>query len=223
MAVALVSHIGATSPNGNGFTTSTITTTGASLLVCVIADSDGSSPPSDSKSNTWATAVGPTATGNPDVTMYYVKNPTVGSGHTFTVTAASKFPSIYIASFSGTDTTANVDQNSSFSGNAGTMQAGSITPSVANEVVVAGVCTGNATIATIDSGYSTTDALAFAGGVSWGGGMAYKVQTTAVATNPTWSNSALVTGAVIASFKSGAGGGGGGASTPQRALAGVGR
>ena len=89
MANPLIAHAIVGSSTGNNATTSAIDTTGATLLVALIVTDTGGGTMSDSKGNTWtaltAHSGGTTVTGQ----LFYVSNPTVGSGHTFTPTISS--------------------------------------------------------------------------------------------------------------------------------------
>src|SRR5437588_3444480 len=158
MAYALVAHQRNGSTNTNTFTSAAIDTTGANLLILILADNSGASTISDSKSNTWATAVGPTTVG-PDSRIFYVKNPTVGTSHTFTATCTGLSPHICVLAFSGADTTSPLDQTNLHSIAGGTtIQPNSITPSVANCLVVSGASYGNtADTLSIDSSFIISD------------------------------------------------------------------
>jgi hypothetical protein len=127
----------------------------------------------------------------------------VGSGHTFAANGVTSYHSIAVAAFNHTDTTANA-QNETGAGNASatTQQPGSLTPPTANSLVVTALeMVASSGAATINSGFtvleSTTDADSFAVA------LAYLVQTSASAVNPTWTapGAADRIAAAIASFK----------------------
>lgn len=213
MAAAFVS---ATTGAGgqNGGTTASIDTTGASLLVAVC----GGDPPasnftvSDSKGNTWTALTEASGGGFPNGRMYYVANPTVGTGHTFTLGGTNIYAGIEVASFSGITSTSPFDQQNGVAGSAAdggtaTAQPGSITPSENNELVVAGICVSDSSTVTINSGMTVAPGqIPYAGGSNPTIAIAYIVQTTAAAINPTWDGWAGTAGAAftIASFKEGA-------------------
>src|SRR3990167_1389615 len=142
MAIAPVANTVKSSTNTNAITTDAIDTTGATLLVLGIASYAAVGPGtiSDSKSNTWvATGVSQAISGATRVDVYYVKSPTVGSGHTFSGGATGGYPSVFVVSFSGTNTPANRDQeNQATEGppNSLTAQPGSVTPTENDEVLV---------------------------------------------------------------------------------------
>lgn len=203
MPIALIAHTKGSSPDGNGFTTPAIDTSGATLLVAVQVDYLGSGSLVDSKSNTWLTAIPPKGS-QPYLRILYVKSPTVGTGHTFTLTATLQYPFLAVAAFSGCDTAAPLDQTSFATGSATTMSAGSITPGVANEVVVAASLASGVGAITIGSSYVVSDTGAYVGSTAFGGGLAYIVQGAAAATNPAWTCSGGLAGAQLASFKASA-------------------
>jgi hypothetical protein len=207
MAFAVVTHAAQGSTDTNGFTSSSFNSTGANLLVLVLQDTDGTTAVSDSKGNTWHQAV---QTNQFDRnTIFYAWNPTVGSGHTITLTATSKSPSFEIIVLSGAQTSSDpLDQtNSGVALGGGTIQPGSITPGSANEIVIAGVTYQDTTNAmTINSSFTIQDQQKQVNGAHVGGGLAYIIQTTAGAVNPTWTDSGnQLFGATIASFLSGGG------------------
>jgi hypothetical protein len=211
MAIALVTHAGAA--GANGATTAAIDTTGATLLIAVIAEATGGGATlSDSKSNTW-TQLTLWNGSTPDVTIYYVANPTVGTNHTFTISGASSFSVINASSFSGVATTTPFDVENGLSGGGfdGTNgKPGSTTPTQDNELLIYGTAYSDATSRTVDSGFTILDQTPFTGGTNYGGGASYLIQTTAGAVNPLWNiNGAGAVG--IATFKAAAASSTGGA------------
>jgi len=208
MAVALVSNVGATG-TADTVTTGAIDTTGANFLVISVAVDSGATPTiSDSKSNTWTALTSSALTVK--TIIYYVANPTVGTSHTFSNTASQNYCSIRAAAFSGVATTTPADQQNGATGTgASTLATGSITPSENNELVIAalGFNSDGGTIS-IGSSLTITNSNAFGSGNNYGGSMAYIIQTTAEAVNPTWTRG-TGTGAMaarIASFKAAASG-----------------
>lgn len=204
MAFSLITSVtGGT--NSNGATTSSVNTTGADLIIVSVGwYGNGAAPSiSDSKSNSYT---GLTAKSNISIgnRLFYVENPTVGSGHTFTVSAASGYPSICVLAFSGKNASAAFDQQNGAIGSATSIQPGSVTPTIGNELVVCGLGHENNSGATptINGGF-TAITKGYSGGAYEGSGLAYLIQTTATAANPTWSitNSAALA-STIATFKS---------------------
>lgn len=207
--IVLVAH---TSQTGNTPTTSAINTTGATLLIAGISmvGNVNSETPTDSKGNTWHRINVETNGSSGYTTIWYAYDHggsplSVGSGET--VTGGANTYGITVEAFSGTQTTFDpLDaQNGAASVSGATGQAGSITPALNNELVVAyngSDIGGTANTYTIGSGLTITDQLGFSSAVTYGQGLAYIVQTTAGAVNPTWSSSGSFTsGMVIASFK----------------------
>lgn len=208
MAIALVTSR-QDAPGANGGSTTAIDTTGADLLVLVVHEYSGGShsTPSDSKSNTWT---GLTVRDNGSLTrtrIYYAKNPTVGSGHTFTYSASGSFPLIQVLAFSGADLSAPFDQENGTTGSSASAAPGSVTPGVDNEALVAAVC-NNGGITAVGSSFTLELNMNTVAGVNMGGATAYKVQTSAGAENPAFTLSASPWSAVIATFKAAGGGGG---------------
>jgi hypothetical protein len=207
-AITPVTHIAAQAINGAVTTTREINTTGATLLVMSLSvlGSGSSRTVSDNKGNTWV-QITQQVNGNNNVTLYYVQNPTVGTGHTFS--GAGTWPTIIVQAFAGTDTTAAVDQfNHATNGAALTVQPGSITPTANGEVLVTAAVCGNAQIEgndAITDSFVITDVFYYVSSVAVDVVMAYRVQPTAAAINPTWTLSSGTncanTSAVIASFK----------------------
>jgi hypothetical protein len=138
--------------------------------------------------------------------MYYAANPTVGTGHTFTNSGAFNYSSICAAAFSGVKTTSPFDQQNGAGASSTTLATGSVTPSENNELVVTHLSFSGAGLPTsINGGFTETNDVEFGSGNNYGSTMAYLVQTTATAANPTWTrtNSSPMS-ARIATFKASA-------------------
>ncbi len=190
-----------------GGTTTAIDTTGANLIVVSLSyyhtGNTGDITITDSKGNTWTllTKYANATTAN---RLYYCKNANVGSGHTFTTPLLSAYYGISIMAFSMANITTPFDvENGANSLSASSLATGSITPSQANSLIVAGLTFDNNAggAVSIDSGM-TAISTAYSGGSSMGTGIAYKVQSTAAAINPTWNiTNAAAVAASIAAFK----------------------
>src|SRR5262249_55057421 len=111
MAIAVVASVKNT-PAIDGNTTGAIDTTGATLLVMHAAYYVAPSSVSDSYGNTWVSVID--ETGSPHSQMWYVANPIVGPGHTFTISGIGLFQCMQAAAFSSVATTSPLDQ---FDGN----------------------------------------------------------------------------------------------------------
>ncbi len=193
-----------TSADGNdtSATTSAIDTTGADLLIAVLASFSGSGSPtiSDSNGNSWnyltLTIESPLR-----MRLAWCVPTVVGAGHTFTVTGGSSFPDISVAAFSGANATP-ADQENGNSTAAGTsLSTGSITPSENNELIITGLGV-EATISSLSmSGYTiATQKLTSA--FFFGTAIAYKIQTSASTENPSWAWTTTAYAVTrIASFK----------------------
>ncbi len=179
--IALVDHTFAL----GGGASSAINTTGATLLIAGTSLFSGSPSMADSKSNSGWTPLTSYSTGVYVSTLLYVANPTVGSGHTFTLSGS--FPALWVAAFSGVTLSSPFDVENGSTGTVA-IQTGSVTPSQNNELVITVLTVATTTgAAAIDNGFTILDGAASDGGSYVGGALAYKVQTTAAAVNPTWS------------------------------------
>lgn len=203
MPFTLVSSLKAKSTDSNGFTSGSIDTTGASLLVLALAYIQGAQPTiSDNYSNTWT---GLTAQENAGaggaVRLFYVANPFTGAGHTFTTTGAVGYPAIFVNAYNGARTSAPFDQqNGAQTSSAVTLATGSVTPTTNGQLVITGVGT-NGTPSSINGGFTITNSSATVNGQAFGGGIADLIQTSIVAANPTWTMSgASGIAAAIATF-----------------------
>src|SRR5258705_8700383 len=115
MGAALIGTVEVSGANTS--TTASLNTTGATLLVIHVGYL-ASIPPaiSDSKGNTWVgLTIASTTVSNAD-RLYYVANPTVGTGHTFTFTGTGVLAEMVAAAFSGVITVAPFDADAIFVG-----------------------------------------------------------------------------------------------------------
>lgn len=184
MSIALVAH---TSASGSStFTSSGINTSGATLLVANITyfNSNATGQLTDSLGNTW-TALPRQFNSDTAGQLFYCSNPTVGSGHTFTVTNGA-FSSLQVAAFSGVIQLAPLDVSAGSASSASSVQAGSVTPTNANSLVIAAIAFRNTVSLTgIGSGFTITDTVNPGSVIA--GSLAYLIQTSATAENPTWT------------------------------------
>lgn len=203
MAYALIASV--TSAAANTHTSGAIDTTGANRLLVAISDDSGAGTLSDSKSNTYTLDKQSTDTG-PRVRIYRCDSPTVGSGHTFTLTGSAVYGVLMATAWSGADTGSGMDQSNQASSAATTLAVGSVTPTVDNELLLYAAGCGP-TVNSVDIG-TLLLSVPGVGGVNYGGGLGYQIQTTATARNPTFtmSGSGNNRGA-IATYKASAGGG----------------
>lgn len=200
----------------NGGTSDAIDTTGSDFLAVVVSEFGNGTHGtlSDSKGNTWTelTSFGDGTAAQ--VTIYYVQNPTVGSGHTFSYSGTNVFATLATAGFSGSAASPFDQENGATGSATNSIATGSVTPGQDNELVIAAVSidgTQGSDLA-INGGFTLAEFLNYNGASGFAGcGLAYLIQTTATAANPTWSWTNNVTAAAsIATFKSAAAGGGAG-------------
>lgn len=183
MSWTLISH----TAQANAGTTTGINTTGANLLVVVVGSGGAGTSFSDSYSNTWSTADS-NATTDGSAALYYCYNPTVGTGHTFSLGIG--YGGVCFAAFSGS-ASSPLDQH--LASNTSdlsvlTYQPGSVTPTTAGQLIISGLSIGKTSTAiSIDSGFTIIDTAQGTSGSTYGASLAYLVQTTAAAANPTWT------------------------------------
>jgi hypothetical protein len=188
----------------NGGTVSGLNTTGANLIVVSSSGVAGPSPISDNKSNgTPGGAIRITSV-SPYNSLFYWSAPTVGTGHNFTLSSSSSFAGfcVYAFNYGGAGILDSGVTNSNVTSGTTTCQAGSITPSGSNKLIIAGTFLAqNNTTPSIDSGYTLS---AFQQGVlstNYSSGAAWLFQSSGTATNPTWTGTASGNQqCVIASF-----------------------
>lgn len=203
----LLSHTGAASPDGVNVTSPAISTVGSSLLVMTVAAAYAIVP-SDSQGNTWSALTAHNSSGgSAQVQIYYCASPSTSASHTFTVdsTTGNAYPSICVAAFNHTTPSPFDQQNQADAGGYTTScSTGSITPLFNGELIVAGLEThGEISGQGITNSMTITDTNPGVASQSLGSAMAYVVQTTAAAINPTWSwASTADPAAAIASFRS---------------------
>lgn len=173
------------SSDGSNVTSSSLNSTGATALIAIVSFYSGGGSPTlaDSKGNTW-TALTLRNGGTPNGRIYYCLSPTVGTGHTFTVTGSGTIlPVLAVFAFSNVG---SFDQENGATGFALTLQTGSITPPTDNAVLVTFLSSQTNGADSVDSGFTLLGAIGNnANHISLG--VAYKIQTTATAVNPEWA------------------------------------
>jgi hypothetical protein len=179
------------SNNGDSVTTASVDSSGCDLIVINISDYLGAtrSTFSDSKNNS-ATAL--TTRDDSLVArcgLLYMFPPIdkVGTGHTFTATKVSgaTYPSIHVVGFSSGS--AYDQQSGAGQLTVTSKQPGSLTPPADDHLFVSSICFDVANTMGIDSGFTLEQQTNYSSGQAMGGGIAYFIQTTAAAKNPTWS------------------------------------
>lgn len=190
----------------SGGTTSAIDTTGATLLMVGLGWYPGGTPNlTDSKGNTWTRLIQVGVGGGSVLDTFYVLNPTVGSGHTFSSTSTDS--SIVVAAFSNITA---FQTSSSVAVQTTTAQPGPITASGSSLSVTTMGGSTVTTLASIDSSYSIpTGCNQVASGVV-ATALAYLELPSGGTTNPIWTTQTGQTCcAVIAAFTETAGPSGG--------------
>lgn len=211
-------------------TTSGVDTSGADLVVIAVAYYAGAGQANlpatditDSKSNTYTALTNyKVASGgnNADaLKLFYKLSPSVGASHTVTVADGSGiYHSIGVLALSGASAGFDVENGNAPTTTANTsMTTGSITPSVANDCIVAAYSDGASNAGeSINSSFTIRRSMAGSAGVNYGIILATLFQGAAAAVNPSYSATSpdLRVGA-IAAFKST---GGGASPTPCRLL-----
>lgn len=126
-------------------TTTTGITTRGNLLVALVwtfTDKLGSTPISDSNGNTWVQAIANTGTTEGWGQMWYCLNPSVGAGHTFTLTpTASDFLSIVVFDVEGAASASVLGSTAAASVTGTTRSAGPITAGAGPELFIGGCVT----------------------------------------------------------------------------------
>lgn len=201
MPFALVTSVSAGSTTNDNVTTAGVDTTGTTLLVAAVASANGTITVSDSNANTWVARTKYSTPGLGDtLRLFFVRNPTVGAAHTFTVTSTAQFPAIAVAAYSGTisgqvreDADVGIAQANDLT--ALDLIIGTITPTDSNELLVCAVQHNTGVDAvTITSPFTirqTFKATANAFGVS----LADDIQTTPTTRTPRFSWTTKVTAA----------------------------
>lgn len=211
MTFALLGNTGISGGSGGG-SSGSVDTTGADLIIIHVSQYTvpATITPSDSKGNTW-TGLTVQAGGTENKSrLWYCINPTVGTGHTFTATGSNTFSCAQVAWFSGAAAAGFDQQNGAVAvGTATTLQTGSVTPSQNDELVVTGLSADRGNTLSINASFTITNQYPYSAGSREAGALAYLIQTTAGAVNPTWTTdvSAPDMAATIATFKAAGGGG----------------
>lgn len=219
MAFTFINSATLGSTGGGSVTTNAVDMTGsggADFFVMVTSSYNAGNAMSgaDSGLNTWA----PLTRYNDGVLLFtqlfYTTNypATNSASQTFTgaCSGTGSFPSAAVIGFKGVHATTPFDAGKDSGGAtiAGTtVQPGSLTPSVDNALVIAGLSFSASESPSIDSGYSTPITTNYQAGNHFGVSAAYLIETTATPTNPTWTVGASVDmGAVLGVFLTVAGG-----------------
>jgi hypothetical protein len=192
--------------------TPAITTTGANLIVIAVGmysnayGNLGAPAVSDNKGNTYQANGASVASGEPLLQTFYCASPVVGAGHIFYVgpNGGTIYAAVAVAAFSGAIATP-LDAFNAAAAAGSTTTSGSITPAHNNELLItcAGSTGAGSVISSVSDGFAIIDTVNYSSGVYEGVGLAYKIQSTAAAINPTWvATGSPNTVANITSFRS---------------------
>ncbi len=203
--IAFVASAKITTGTSSGSTTAAANTTGANLIVLAVQYlMEPTITVSDSAGNTWTALSAYGSYAESASQMYYCLNPVTSAAHTFTVSGSGSYAQISALAFSGAGA---IDQQAGYAattiGNT-SVQPGSITPSYANELIVSSVNNNGLYSISINDSF-TAYTYNQVNNVTFGGGIAYLIQTSAAAIDPTWSFAASTgySAAAIASFRLG--------------------
>lgn len=206
-APTLIASVG-TVAGVSGATSSGINTTGANLIVINVgyyATASGLTV-TDSNSNTWTPLTANTGTATYQ-RFYYCYNPTVGSGHTFTVSGTTIYATFQVMAFDAVAASPfDTEVGNSAGGGWSSLSTGSLTPGQNNVLLVAGIGFGGTNAGTgmaPDSSFLGTVVNGWVSGGHQGGAIAYKVISNGAAHNVTWAPGETISegGAALASFK----------------------
>lgn len=205
MSFSIVSHTIAGSADNNTVTTPPISTVGSDFIALLVTTYVGGGPvPFDDGSNLWTpgTRIG---VGDSELQFWWKRSPITGASHTFSVSATGTYPAIAVVALSGSAASPfDAENGVKAPGSSNTIATGSVSPTEDNEILLAGYSGYSSAITGIDSGFTILDTLTY-NGHHLVTGLAYKIQTTKSAENPTWSLSAFnVNAGGITAFKSGA-------------------
>jgi len=209
MAIAPISSRKDASSNTNGFTSGALDCTGANLLVVTISEfiGGGAGTLTDSHGNTWEKFSSSAAGFGQASEIWYAYNPSVSSSQTFSISGSGTFPSMCISAWSGAANPAFDQSNSNTWSGSATGQPGSVTPSENNELIIAALAGTQDAGTSINGGFTIAQNQALVTSFSYGCSLAYLIQTSAAAANPTWTTSdgAQNYAGAIATFKAAGG------------------
>lgn len=162
--------------------------TGSDLLIAAFGTDSATYGISDSSSNTWTKVAEYISNGQRYLSVWIAINPTVTNSQTFTPTSGgSTVIPINVVGLSGSDLSSPFDvKNGQGAIFVDTLAAGSITPNNDNSLIFSAYYYTRSGAASIDSSMTLIDDNEVGAAIFLG--TAYKIQTTATAINPTWSN-----------------------------------
>lgn len=188
----------------NSATTSAVSMSGSTLFAAVTVCLSSGAVVTDSSGNSWTAATDWNA--NIHAVTFWSVSPITSGSQTFTVTLTGGLCTIGVYGFSGTATSTPLDQqngNAQF-GFVSSIQPGLITTTTNGQVLIAELGFSQTNTPTINSSFTGLQTINFSSSVNEGMAMAYLIQATAGAINPTWSfTGSFPTTTGITSFKAG--------------------
>jgi hypothetical protein len=180
------------STDNDTLTTGSIDTSGCTLLILGLTSfvTAASTAPTDSKSNVWQLVANrdPGGAGAARVEIWVCYRPIVGSGHTFSHNVTNSYPAITVYGYDIDFVPLIPDQaNSNTNASTTTLATGSVTPTLNNELLITVATINNVGWSSIDGGFTINGNIVGITGQRFTHAMAYLVQTTATAANPTWT------------------------------------
>lgn len=168
------------------YTTGTFNSTLAKLIVLSLSYAPTSTPVvSDLMSNPWTPLPERDLGTGAATRLYYKANPVTSAVHTVTVDGAGITSGIAIACFSGQP--GATDQATSAIANTTSLATGSVTPTENNELIVTGFVKDHNETPSINGGFAIAGIGNYVPGSNYMAALAYLIQTTAAAANPSWS------------------------------------
>jgi hypothetical protein len=200
MAFTLLTSGGAAT-GSSGSTTAGLNCAGANLIVIAVVyvTAAGRPTPTDSNLNTY-TFVAEATSATWSTAIFQCLTPAVGGSMTFAAVGGLSRAAICVQAYSVGGTTSALDQTGA---NAGTAP-GTLTPTAAGEVIVCaiGAPRGSAPANAITAGFTVTNTEVDGTSGAQSMAMAYLIETSIVAVNPSWSGGAGTSaGTAIASWQ----------------------
>jgi hypothetical protein len=179
----------------SGCTTSGINTTGADFLLASVTGYSGGLPGAtitDSKGNTWtALTEYDGSDGNVGTRNFYCVAPTVGAGHTFTLSGANVYGRLNVTAWNGVDQTMPIDSQRAVrvSGGSGPGSSGSLTPVHDGSLLVSlfGMGAGTSPADASSPAFTVLDAHNGIGVQDYSTGLSYYIQSTAARISASWT------------------------------------
>ncbi len=167
-----------------------INTSGAHLIVCVVAHYfAAASGLEDSYFNSWTLAAEKMDVAGRRVGIYYCFNPKTGGNHKFRAGVGSDYPALAVAAYGATVPQA---VNATSAGNASspgsTVATGAVVPTKNGALIIAAAMSDpDQTIDSIDAGFAIVVSAPGTGGTAYAIAAAALIQSSAASVNPTFT------------------------------------